>query len=188
MNTKELEELLEAGSESQKLDFKESCGWDVKRFAKDLLAFSNLKGGGYIVIGMKEDNEGFKREGVTEEHLASYDRDTMKDQMSAYADPAVDFIVHKISDRTGVKFAVIEIREFIDIPIICKKDGADLTRATIYYRNIDKKPESAPISNSYDLRNLIELAAIKMMRRMRELGYSTKEHKLDKYDEELEGL
>lgn len=188
MNTKELEELLEAGSESQRVDFKESCVWDVRRFAKDLLAFSNMKGGGYIVIGMKEGGEGFKREGATEEHLASYDRDIMKDQMSAYVDPAVDFEVRKISDRDGTKFVVLEIREFVDIPIICKKDGPDLTRSTIYYRNIDKKPESAPISNSYDLRNLIELAAIKMMRRMRELGFSTGENKVDKFDEELEGL
>ncbi len=188
MNIKELEELLEAGSESQQLDFKGSCAWDVKGFSKDLLAFSNMKGGGYIVIGMKEDDHGFIREGITDNHLASYDRDTMKDQMSAYADPAVDFVVHKISDRTGLKFVVIEIREFINIPIICKKDGTGLTRATIYYRNIDKKPESAPISNSYDLRNLIELVAIKMMRRMKELGYSTKEHEVEKYDKELEGL
>jgi predicted HTH transcriptional regulator len=188
MNTKELEELLEAGSESQRLDFKESCAWDVKRFAKDILAFSNIKGGGYIIIGMKEDDEGFKRAGATEDHLASYDRDTMKDQMSSYADPGVDFLVHKISDRTGIKFLVIEIREFIDIPIICKKDGAGLTRATIYYRNIDKKPESAPISNSYDLRNLIELAAIKMTKKMRELRYVPKREETNKYDEELEGL
>lgn len=133
MDVNELEELLEAESESQKLDFKESCPWEVDKYAKDILAFSNLKGGGYIIIGMKEDGGSYQREGVKEEYLAKYDRDIMKDQISSYADPSVDFLVHKLADKKGLNFVVIEVREFIEVPIICKKDGKETRRYTIYY-------------------------------------------------------
>ena len=54
MNIKEFERLIEGGTETQKFDFKKSCPWNKDRFAKDILAFSNVRGGGHIVIGIRE--------------------------------------------------------------------------------------------------------------------------------------
>lgn len=71
MDTADLEALLEAGAESQKVDFKQSCSWNAQSFAKDILAFSNLRGGGYIIIGLKEVDGNYQREGVSAEHAAT---------------------------------------------------------------------------------------------------------------------
>lgn len=198
MERKDLDQLLESISESPHLDFKESCPWEAKRFAKDILAMSNLRGGGYIIVGIKESADGFVREGVKEEHLKTYQVDIMKDQVSVYADPFVDFDVYKHKAKDNKWYIIIAVKEFSDIPIICKKDAQNLHRATIYYRNQGRRPESGPVSNSYDLRNLLELAAVKMMKAHKELGYEieakglikSNEHILsnEKYDKEIENL
>jgi hypothetical protein len=71
----------------------------------------------------------------------------------------------------------------------------------IYYRNSNRRIESAPISNSNDLRDLIELAASKKMKSFQKLGLTIaqsedpKRLRIDiisndkrKLDEELGGL
>lgn len=198
MEQKDLDQLIEGAAESPQLEFKESCPWDAIRFIKDILAMANLRGGGYIIIGIKQSGNGFEREGVKEEHLITYDIDIMKDQINIYADPFVDFDLYKHKAKDNKWYVVIAVKEFVDIPIICKKDGRDLRKATIYYRNQDRRPESGPISNSYDLRNLLELAAVKMMKVHEKLGYQieTKEYiepeeqilNDEKYNKEIDDL
>ena len=82
MNTEELEILLEAQSERQNLDFKQDCPWEVIRFVKHLLAMSNIKDGGYIVVGI--ENKNFLRQGVSQKNLETFNVDIMKDQMTQY--------------------------------------------------------------------------------------------------------
>jgi len=170
MTTKQIEQLLEAGTETQRIDFKESCGWDVKSFAKDILAFSNIRDGGYIIVGVKETLQGFEREGILEEHKDTYVFDVMKDQMTSFADPCVNFRVDFPKDKGGIQYVVIYIHEFEEIPIICKRNSEDTKRSAVYFRNRDRRWESASVSNSYDMRDIIDRAAIKMMRRFNKLG------------------
>lgn len=191
MHTKELEELLEAGRETQTLDFKESCVWDVKCFAKDILAFSNVADGGHIVIGMKENNDGFyTRKGVTKTHGKTYKVDTMRDQMTAFADPHVDFSVHFPNDTKNTLFIVIKVHPFEEIPVICRKDSADTKLATIYYRNRNRRVESAPVSNANDMRAIVRQAAQRLMQKLGEEGFTTTPAKTvdDALDEEIQDL
>ena len=45
MNTQELEAILEGGTETQKIEFKGACDWNVRSLAKDILALSNVQEG-----------------------------------------------------------------------------------------------------------------------------------------------
>lgn len=188
MTTDELEEKLEAGRETPNLDFKNRSKWDVKKLAKDILAMSNTQDGGLIIIGVKDQT--FERIGITAEEKGTYNEDIMKDQMKKYADPHADFTVNFQKDRNGLEYAIIRVFEFQQIPVICASDSKDTTEGVIYYRNRNKKVESAQISNAYDMRDLIELAAIKMMRRMEKIGFKAKTTKSvkEKLDKELNGL
>ena len=177
--------MIEGGTETQRIDFKESCPWEVKSFAKDILALSNVRGGGYIILGIKQVKGNFEREGVSQEHLDSYEVDKMKDQVCDFADPGVDFELQSFEDKDKKKFLVIIVKEFQDTPIICRKDSSDTKKGAIYYRNTDRRPESAPVSNSYDMRDIIELAVVKMMKKKRELGFAVETKAEEQFEKEL---
>lgn len=188
MNTEELELLLEAQTERPNLDFKQDCSWEVTRFAKHLLAMSNLKDGGYIIIGVENTN--FQRQGVSQKNLDTFKIDIMRDQMTKYADPFVDFEVYKPKGKDKKDYVAMRILPFKEIPVICRKDdnNAGLKAGVIYYRNSNRRIESAPISNSNDMKDLIQLATIKMMKNMNELGLTIESDDKEKLDQELQGL
>lgn len=147
---------------------------------------SNLQDGGRIIIGI--ENGTFERKGIASEHKKTFDIDIMKDQMTAYADPHVDFHVKFIVDDDKKEYAIIRVLSFSEVPIICKRDSDDLKAGAIYYRNSNRRAESAIVSNSYDMRNLIELAAIRMMRKKVSLGYTVSSSVESQLDKELDGL
>ncbi len=186
MITEELERVLEGASETRNLDFKGACSWDVKQFAKDMLAFSNVRGGGDIIIGVEDKT--FKRQGLSIEQLKSFDFDIMKDQIAPFADPHVHFATFSVSDKAGLQFTVIRVFEFEEIPVICSKDSNDTKQSVIYYRSQEKRPASAAVSNAYDMRDIIELATVKMMQRKKALGFSVEDSTKKKLDAELGGL
>lgn len=186
MTTEELEEKLEAGVETQTLDFKRAIDWNVDCLAKDILALSNVQDGGYVIIGV--DDGTFQRQGVSVQQKETYEIDIMKDQMAAFADPHVNFTVDFPQDRNGLIYVVIKVFPFEEIPVICRKNGRDAKAGVLYYRNKNRRVESAAISNSYDMRGVIELAAIKMMQRKVGVGFMIRGSVKQKMDEEIKGL
>lgn len=173
MNTADFQRLYEGQTESPSLDFKANMAWDYKKLTKDILAMSNLPDGGHIIIGIEERGTEFVPVGVTKKNCDSYKLDEMRDQVSKYADPMVDFTVYFPEDKEGLKYVVIKILSFKETPTLCKKtlDG-ELRASTIYYRNTNKRPESAAISNVNDLRDIIELAAVRLIQRRKNFGYT----------------
>ncbi len=186
MTTQELEEKLEGATEAQTIEFKDSCNWNIKMFAKDILALSNVQDGGYIIIGVEDGN--FSRKGITFAQKETYKIDIMKDQMTAFADPHVNFSIDFPKDREGKEYAVIHVFQFEEVPVICRKDSFDTKAGVLYYRNKNRRVESAPVSNSYDMRDIIQLATIRMMQRKIELGFTVSASIKKKLDDELNGL
>lgn len=187
MTVAELEQKLEGAAETQRLEFKGACRWNVNTYAKDILALANVQDGGEIVVGV--ENESFRRQGVTSDDRDSYRVDLMRDQMARFADPHVIFNVEFASDSGGLQFVVIRVRQFDDIPVICRcDDGSAGTRAgALYYRNLNRRSESAPVSNSYDMRAIIESAAIRMSQRWNRLGLKATPSIDERLDAELGG-
>ncbi len=187
MTTSEIETLLEAARETQSLEFKSAMSWDVRKLARSLLALANVEDGGIIVIGIRNDGT---REGLSPIEVQTYKLDGMKDQLRNYADPHVDFSFEIAIDKGGLSLGVIRVFPFRDTPVICcKDDDAARTRnGIIYYRNTDRRPESAPVSNSYDMRSIVQSAAFRMFRRFRAHGAFTVSDDSERFDQELEGL
>jgi predicted HTH transcriptional regulator len=186
MTADELEALLEGQAETQSLEFKAGCNWEVTKLAKDILALSNVQDGGFIIIGVEDGT--FVRQGVTPEQKNTFNVDIMRDQMAAYADPHVNFSVLYPMDRQGTEYVVIKVSQFDEVPVICRRDSNDTRAGVIYYRNRNRRMESAPVSNSYDLRDIIQLATVRMMQKMRTFGFEAAPTGSDRFDDELGGL
>lgn len=175
MTEDELRELLEAGEETPRREYKQSQPFTDPGFQatliRSILAMSNVRDGGYIIIGVEERGNQYVLTGMRPEDFSTYDRDIMKDKVGEYADPYVDFSIDT-GIYQGKTFVVITVREFGEIPVICKKDGRDLVRGTIYTRTRTRRPESARVSTHADMREIIELAVDKGMRKLQQRGYT----------------
>jgi predicted HTH transcriptional regulator len=189
VTTKELEELLEGRTETQSLEAKTSCPWNVDTLVKDILAMSNVEHGGRIIVGVEDKT--FARIGVSAADKATYVSDTMKDQIAPYADPYVHFRADVVADLSGKEFVVISVSPFDEVPVICKKDGKDVHKGRIYYRSALGRPQSSAISTSHEMQNLILIATSRMTRRLARLGLavvSTTPSTTALFDKELAGL
>ncbi len=186
MTTEELEAKLEAQTETTTLEFKGDMPWEVQSLAKDILAMSNVQDGGYIIFGVEDGT--FNRHGVSGVNKITFDLDIMKDQMSSFADPFVDFTVDFPKDKDGKEYAVVRVLPFRDIPVVCRKNGIDVKAGVVYYRNTNGRPQSATVSNSTDMRDIIEVATVRMMQRKSALGYVIQSGDKEKLDGELQGL
>ena len=187
---------LQLLKESRAVDFKQSIKWEVYKikFTETIMAMSNLRDGGIVILGVSEEDDGWKLKGITDEDLATYDPDNMIDFVNKYASPVVNFDVVR-HDVGKVQLLIMSIREFESEPVVCKRDyNKDLRRGIIYIRPIGK-PETRPIQNAEELRELLDIAVEKKMRRFAgqvEQIYGSKSttHQQDqqKYDQELGGL
>ena len=195
---------IQHGKEEPYLEYKGSMVWtsdDTKvKIAQAMMAMSNLRNGGVIVVGMKEPQKGvWEPDIMTDEQVASFTQDDIAQWVNDYAVPAVQFTVEPFFLDTN-KFVIIKVREFDSVPTICRKPkklrGREvLKKGAIYYRSSSKN-ESAPISSDEDMRELIALAMNKgvarEIERLRALGLvaalpAPQEDDARKYEQEREG-
>lgn len=189
MEQEELERLLEGREETQTFEVKCRMPWDVKNLARDILAMANVRDGGTILIGVVDKT--FAREGVDAVTKATYKPDVMRDQLATYADPHVLVTVHFPFDSKGTEYVAIRVHPFRELPVICKCDSKDTKAGAIYYRTTNRRPQSAAINNSYDMRDLIMTAVARVGEGLSRLGLqitSTTSDFTQQLDTELEGL
>lgn len=160
MNEEQFKQLIGFGKETVSLEFKESQTWDVlkPKIMKCILAMSNTQNGGNLVIGIHDNGDIL---GVDPAHLATYNEEHIKDAISPYAHPYVDFDMDIVSTSEGPNFVVFTIREFNELPVICPGHGNGLERGAIYVRTRNRRPESVKIPDAIHMRELIDLAVDK---------------------------
>jgi predicted HTH transcriptional regulator len=189
MTPEVLESLLQGARETDAVEFKGPMIWDPKALVKDILAMANIVDGGAIIIGV-EEGETFERRGLTEEQIASYKSDVMRDQIAPYADPRVIFSRQVLDDATGLHYVVIEVEPFEEIPVICAKGGPDVDEGVIYYRSRARRPESARVARSEDMREIVESAIVRRSRQLQRIGFAPESGAdlQQAFDQELDGL
>lgn len=186
MDIKEVEALLAGAEETDTLEFKGAVSWDRNLFVKDILALANVTDGGRIVVGVEDST--FARQGLTPEQEGSFNNDIMRDAIAPFADPRVLFRSEAVEDAQGLRYIIIDVSPFEDVPVICHRDGADVRAGTIYFRSRTRRPASAPISNSSDMRDLVERAAALSALRLNRIGFVPRAQPGPDYDAQLGGL
>jgi hypothetical protein len=170
LSDSELKELVGQKSETRNLDYKASFNWDTAdndakcELVKDILALLNTQDGGRIVLGVRNDT--LEHVGMTDADFSSFDTTKINDFLQRYTDPQASCEVQKLTSG-GLKFVVINVLEFKDIPIICKKaanSSKDQSKTILKLGGVYTRTEKATsvlIPTSEEMRDLLNRAMLK---------------------------
>lgn len=167
----DIKELLALGKEQSGVEFKRSGSLDDAPFkgkvVRGILAMANRRDGGTVIVGVKEESSTLALEGLSPEQQSTWKHDHLADAIAEYADPRAEFDSYAL-DVDGHCLLVIGVREFRDVPVICKRalgdDKRSLLRDGAVYVRSNRKPESREIANFDETRELLELATDKGVR------------------------
>ncbi|MFL0711911.1 MAG: helix-turn-helix domain-containing protein [Microcella pacifica] len=165
----EIAALLALNHEIRVAEFKSAGspanGAFLARVARACLAMANQRNGGHVLIGVDDSDPISGPSGVSDEDVASWlDFDTVSERINRYADPPLTLEVAVRIHPSGSKLVVIEVAEFGDSPVLCKRafDGV-LNLGQLYTRSI-AKPESSQYHSQAELREVIDIAVEKGLR------------------------
>lgn len=165
---REFVEILQQGHETPGVEFKgPGPRSDKQLFAKVVraaLAMANRRDGGQIIVGVREDGDQLVADGVNAADLPTWNHDDVTGAFSAYADPYVSASVQHLPYQ-GKTFVIITVAEFEQLPVLCKKDYPDVLRDGSCYTRRKGRIESSEIPNHAEMRDLLELATEKGLRR-----------------------
>lgn len=146
-------------TEDRHREFKQSAAWVQLRWkiAKTAIAMANTRDGGLLIIGVNEAGKGFIPQGLSNEHLATFDDDTIHAFINKYADPYVKLSIHRL-EIDEKQFIVIHIEEFDTLPVISKNSGEEgLKQGAVYVRSF-RQPETCMVKSQNEMRELLDLA------------------------------
>jgi hypothetical protein len=131
---------------------------------------ANRRDGGFIIIGVSDQCGVLSPVGLTDAQLSTWRHDDIADGFAAHTDPPISF-EFAIYESNGMKFVVLQVHEYSDIPAICKQEYKDnsnpnipvaqrtivLRKGACYIRR-RYKAETVEISSAEDMRALLDLA------------------------------
>ena len=158
---------------------------------------SNLQLGGWVLLGVQDDGTLM---GLTPDDLASWlERDEVTAGLNAYADPFVQVDVDQV-EYTNRSFIVLRVQEFAEVPVLARKDspqksgGKLVVRQGGCYVRPRSKPASVEIPTQTEMRELLDLAADKVLKRFlgragaAGVNLAASEGDTEKFQKELAGF
>lgn len=173
MNAEDVLELVAIGHEHLNIEFKgpgaSADGPFFGRVLRAVLAMANTRDGGKVLVGINERSRVI--EGLSPEQLESWRAfDQIRQRVNRYADPFVDFDIELV-EVDGATVVVVDVAEFNEIPVLCKRDGAQdsnnkkiVRQGACYVRGRTQGIESLEIPTHVEMRELLELATSKRLR------------------------
>jgi predicted HTH transcriptional regulator len=183
-NPQDFATLLARGYEVRAVEFKgPGPRTDPNLRAKVIraaLGMANLRDVGRVVIGVAEIDDGRLRAvGLCEADLATWQYDDVASEIAEYADPYLQFDLERL-EYNGAWYVILHVYEFEELPILCRRDlsvkvnGKDrpiLRRGALYVRS-RHKPETAEVRTQEEMREILEMAIDKGVRRFMERAHN----------------
>ncbi len=139
----------------------------VAQIIKAVLGMCNRRDGGTVIIGVEDSQGVLNQVGLAETDLAEWRYDALADQVARYADPSASFTL-EVKQYEGSSYVVLEVDEFIDVPVLCKRSYDDVLSDGACYVRPRRKPETSDIPTQADMRDLLDLAIEKGVRQFLE--------------------
>lgn len=178
----QIEQILQGNSENLNLEFKatfdfEKNIWAQERLIRSILAMSNTRNGGYVVIGVTENaDKTYEFTGLEPEHLLLFKSKTedLKSKVESFSSSPVNYEIG-IGEHKGNKLILISIAEFSLNPLICRKNGEQknkhLEEGAIYIRTLKDKPSSIKLINAVDIQDFLERSSDKQISSLHKRGW-----------------
>ncbi|MGE4563769.1 MAG: helix-turn-helix domain-containing protein [Victivallaceae bacterium] len=163
-------EIVYRGVESDELDYKSALNWNKltragkSKIIRHCLALANTKGG-YLVIGVGEDESGHPSVyfGLNGEEAHSFDPSNVGPFINRHVEPPLDFTIERPT-IDGKRYAIFVVRPFATLPHVCANGvEGELLQGVFYIRTSDAA--SRPAIRAIEMHALIQRA----LRNQREL-------------------
>jgi predicted HTH transcriptional regulator len=181
MNDEQFAILVEFGAEQRNVEFKGpgkiTDKHHVHRVVRAILGMTNRQDGGFVAVGVMDNNGSLDPVGMEVSILTGWTLDNLADKAAPLVDPSVHFDLEQreYKDR---KFVLITVREFDETPVFCRvtRNNADntdvvLREGALYVRS-RRKPETIEIRTAQEMRDLLDLALRKRIRHFLDLSQS----------------
>jgi predicted HTH transcriptional regulator len=162
-----------------------------------MLGMANRRDGGSVIIGVGEELGRLTTLGLDANQHDGWKFDHLADAVAEYADPSIDFSLTSV-ELDSSKYVALQMNEFAEVPLVCKKtyhrDNEVILRQGACYIRSRRKPETIEVSSYADMRDLIDLATDKGVRRFVERAHgaglgliagSARESPVELFNEEL---
>ena len=164
MTDQEFAEILALGHEIRGVEFKGPGSSSRRQFmavvVRAVLGMANRRDGGRVIVGVEDDAGILTPVGLSTADLATWRFDDVAVRISEYADPSVDFDL-EVNEYNGTQYVILQVEEFSDIPVLCKRDYQRILRNGACYVRSQRKPETSEIPTQTDMRELLQLATDK---------------------------
>src|SRR5439155_21334470 len=126
-----------------------------------LMAFSNSRDGGYILMGVEQRDGRYVAVGVEPAHVASFDPTPVGDFARGFCSLLPEFMIQPV-EVDGVLMLLATVIEFIREPIVCTSNLHDernqpvLRAGAVYVRTDDAK--CVEIQTAHEMQALLRLA------------------------------
>lgn len=177
LNEEEFNQIIDIGHELTNIELKGPCSAkDKHKFAKiarAIMGMANRRDGGMVIVGIEDSNGKISECGLEPGDLATWKYDELSTAMAEFSDPNVEFELEKV-EFNEKQYVVIRVQEFREIPVLCTKDfnyqsehskSHTVTRKGACYVRSTKKPETVEIPSQTEMRELLDLAIEKGIRR-----------------------
>lgn len=127
------------------------------KIVRHLLALANTKGG-YIVIGVGEDEDGTPTlyTGLNEAEAKSFDPSAVGSFVNSHVEPPIDFTIERPLVR-GRRYAIFHVRPFGTMPHVCSRAvELELQPGVFYIRTPDAS--SRPAHRAIEMQAIIQRA------------------------------
>ncbi len=193
----ELQQYILHGQEETNIEYKDSMNWRNRvtqcKIIRAILAMSNHKNGGVIVVGVKQNGNVFTPVGLNKKNYNSFSDEVIREFVGSHSDPVARFTLVKdvmsVQNRTNgnmvlKKFCIIQVEESRELPTSAKKellnnqsapavgDNICLRKGAIYIRP-ERNLASREIENQEEWRELLYRSIEKIRLRSTRLAYDT---------------
>ncbi len=173
----ELRDILALGHEQRGVEFKGPMDASDRSFLAKViraaLGMANRRDGGYIILGIDDAAPESGGPGLNPSQVVQWTSyDDLATWMGEYADPALNFEAAVRRTPPGHEVVVLEVREFEEVPVLCKRDFTTILKRGALYTRSHAKPETSDTHQHAELRELLDLAVEKGLRRFVERAHA----------------